>query len=431
MTDPIRRPSPLLSPRHSFARRARAPWLLLAALAACSEPQERKGAPGLWYPLRTPPAEQSDEMDELTGVPYLRGHGSEELTGVTRCDLARAQEGLNLVVSAHAPEASLLDLKGEVLHTWSKPTTAVWSGANGARSAFWRRARLLPNGDLLALCEDAGVVRLDKSSRVVWSFAGAVHDDLAVADDGAIWVLVGKAGTPDAVVKLSPEGKEQQRIELAKCVGAQVSRLEGAELRAALRATAIAVAGAEGSGAAWRGGELIVTLPALDAIVALDPQKSEVRQLVRGACPGARAAVPLPSGALLVFDNGYQAEGSRVIELDPATGQAAWTLAGSAAEPLWSRELGACQRLANGNTLITESEGGRAFEVTPDKQIIWEFWNPSRSGDEAELIAGLCEVSRLDRAACAGVLGAEAPGDAGVEIDTGAAERLIEKSRGQ
>ena len=34
------------------------------------------------------------------------------------------------------------------------------------------------------------------------------------------------------------------------------------------------------------------------------------------------------------------------------------------------------QRLANGNTLITESERGRVFEVTADKEIVWRFVNP-------------------------------------------------------
>jgi len=34
------------------------------------------------------------------------------------------------------------------------------------------------------------------------------------------------------------------------------------------------------------------------------------------------------------------------------------------------------QRLPNGNTLITEAASGRAFEVTPEKEIVWEFVSP-------------------------------------------------------
>jgi len=36
---------------------------------------------------------------------------------------------------------------------------------------------------------------------------------------------------------------------------------------------------------------------------------------------------------------------------------------------------GACQRLANGNTLITLSDKGRVLEVTQEGEIVWEFWN--------------------------------------------------------
>jgi hypothetical protein len=30
-----------------------------------------------------------------------------------------------------------------------------------------------------------------------------------------------------------------------------------------------------------------------------------------------------------------------------------------------------CQRLANGNTLVVNSDGGEVFEVTPDREIVW------------------------------------------------------------
>ena len=37
---------------------------------------------------------------------------------------------------------------------------------------------------------------------------------------------------------------------------------------------------------------------------------------------------------------------------------------------------GGCQRLPGGNTLITDSESGRALEVAPAGDIVWEFYNP-------------------------------------------------------
>jgi hypothetical protein len=52
--------------------------------------------------------------------------------------------------------------------------------------------------------------------------------------------------------------------------------------------------------------------------------------------------------------------------------------------------------LANGNTLITESDNGRAFEVTDDGQVVWEFHNQHRAGDADEYVATLFELVRLD-----------------------------------
>ena len=62
----------------------------------------------------------------------------------------------------------------------------------------------------------------------------------------------------------------------------------------------------------------------------------------------------------------------------------------------YSATCGTAQRLANGNTLITESDSGRAFEVTREGEIVWEFWNPERVTVEGqEYIATLFEVVRL------------------------------------
>jgi hypothetical protein len=44
--------------------------------------------------------------------------------------------------------------------------------------------------------------------------------------------------------------------------------------------------------------------------------------------------------------------------------------------------------------LISETEAGRGFEVTPDGERVWEFYNPQRAGSHEELIAALFEVRR-------------------------------------
>ncbi len=46
----------------------------------------------------------------------------------------------------------------------------------------------------------------------------------------------------------------------------------------------------------------------------------------------------------------------------------------------YSPFVSGAQRLKNGNTLITEGVRGRLFEVTTDKEILWEYWNPYNNG---------------------------------------------------
>ncbi len=98
------------------------------------------------------------------------------------------------------------------------------------------------------------------------------------------------------------------------------------------------------------------------------------------------------AGNLLVFDNGgasgygepsgmaprgvgiYARPSSRILEIDPTTLSVVWNY--TAGAQFFSSNISGMQRLPNGNTLITEGAGGRLFEVTSDRQIVWEFMNP-------------------------------------------------------
>ena len=42
----------------------------------------------------------------------------------------------------------------------------------------------------------------------------------------------------------------------------------------------------------------------------------------------------------------------------------------------YSAFVSGAHRMSNGNTLITSGAKGRFIEVTPSKQIVWEYWNP-------------------------------------------------------
>ncbi len=111
------------------------------------------------------------------------------------------------------------------------------------------------------------------------------------------------------------------------------------------------------------------------------------------------------AGNVLIFDNGGQAgmgapsacapsgynnatrSYSRVLEIDPTTMKVVWAYNNPApgefdfgkmnwGQRLFSAYCSSADRLPNGNTLITESIGGRVIEVTVEGEIVWEFYNP-------------------------------------------------------
>jgi len=81
------------------------------------------------------------------------------------------------------------------------------------------------------------------------------------------------------------------------------------------------------------------------------------------------------AGNILIFDNGRKGRGSIALEIDPLTKQIVWAFEDGM--NFYSKGHGSLQRLPNGNTLISEDGRGRVFEVTPDKEIVWDFKAPA------------------------------------------------------
>ena len=75
-----------------------------------------------------------------------------------------------------------------------------------------------------------------------------------------------------------------------------------------------------------------------------------------------------------------------------------WSYAGSEGWPFESAVRASQERLPNGNTLITEADGGRLFEVTPEGEVVWDYVNPVRGGEHGELIPIVAWAQRIDPA---------------------------------
>jgi len=65
-----------------------------------------------------------------------------------------------------------------------------------------------------------------------------------------------------------------------------------------------------------------------------------------------------------------------VIEVEQRTSAIVWEYTDPSLFEFFSPYISGAQRLANGNTLICEGCHGRIFEVTPEREVVWEFVSP-------------------------------------------------------
>src|SRR5262249_45004722 len=112
-------------------------------------------------------------------------------------------------------------------------------------------------------------------------------------------------------------------------------------------------------------------------------------------------------GHLLVFNNGGRRPGGAYSSVDEiilpggpgghytpkprlAFGPhpASWDYKAPNKSQFFSMLISGAQRLPNGNTLICSGNNGTVFEVTPEKEVVWKFVNPSRGGGPGFMLFG-------------------------------------------
>ncbi|MGI9590381.1 MAG: arylsulfotransferase family protein [Myxococcota bacterium] len=355
-------------------------------------------------------------LQALGYVEWAEAEDGRPARGVVSRDAARSEAGLNLFGSRGVGRAWLVDMDGATVHTWE----------SSLPEAHWNHIEPLADGGLLVIDRASAIERLERDSRTRWRVTLGAHHDLDVDAEGRIYALVAGVGSTwwdgrelpiivESVVVLSPEGEVLRTIALDPLLQQFISEEQLDALASAARgplhwwrrlrgepviegtsdvyhANSIELLDRDVPGLGERG-DALISLRNLDRVAVID---LEGPKLLWSAGPGLvdaqHHASLLPSGNLLLFDNGRSRGWSRVIELDPA-GELAWAWSGLPPATLFSRQEGAAQRLPSGNVLVTESQQGRAYEVTPDGRVVWEFANPEIDPDRGARRA----ISRMTR----------------------------------
>jgi len=320
---------------------------------------------------------------------------------VTVHDRTRAYDGYTLFAPHYGKDMWLIDMEGLVVHNWKMK---YMLGGDG---------RLLPNGNLLRLNKTMKepllffgsvaqeLVEVDWDGNVVWKYEDPyMHHDfdrmengntvlnrhVLIPDDVAAKVKGGVPGTEledgmwsNGFQEITPDGKvvwewlgfEHMDPEIDVCCPLCPRTIWG-------YVNAIFV---------LPEGDVLASFRELNTVAIIDKQTGAIKWRWGAPYELGHQHNPtlLDNGNVLIFDNGYHRrtqreisiiDESRVIEVNPKTGDIEWEYKDENVQNFYSGIMGSAERLPNGNTLICESVKGRIFEVTPDKEIVWEFISP-------------------------------------------------------
>jgi hypothetical protein len=324
-------------------------------------------------------------------------------------DASRASPGINLYSFRRPCMAVATDLEGKTLARWAPKDCGRMIDVAP-----------LPGGDVVLIATDyqrvrkglAGaddadsatsyVARYDWSGLLQWRLNIPAHHDARVLSDGTIAVLT--KYTRD-VPKISKEHPiREERIALVSPQGVLLSETSLYDLMTSgPRAVDILMTRRKSAGAidllhtntverievdpAWgthplyEQGAFLVTSRRQDTVVALDLKGGTVWSWGRGELSGPHAATLLADGNLLLFDNGLKRKASRILELDPRTEEIVWSYDPVGEDVFFTKSRGLAQRLSNGNTLITSSDEGEAFEVTRAGERVWAIGADQQAND--------------------------------------------------
>ncbi len=338
--------------------------------------------------------------------------------GVVRRDARRSQPGPNLWNSLLRHSVVLMDGAGQTLHSWQREIDGNWSG----------HVELFPNGDLLVFHQEPDrLTRLDWDSNILWETPMLAHHDADVADDGTIYVLARRRRRPvqsgsewvlvekDYIVVLSPDGSIERRLSLFDLLRDRIDldrspRLGGGE-RGSDRAVVLDPTHAntlvlirEDYDDVFRKGRVLFAARNLSLIGVVDIEREEVVWSWGSEhLDWPHQPALTKSGHVLVFDNGAHRGYSRIVEVEPSSGEIVWEYRGDPPESFFSRTMGGVQLLANGNLLVTESTRGRVFEIDREGEIAWEFFNPDIDDEKGKRAISLASRTKMARVREVGV----------------------------
>jgi len=390
--------------------------LALLSLTACPRSSGAPDGGASPSAAKEPSREISeDEFEALMSLGYLNSTKARVDTtevGVVRFDKERAHDGYRFYCTRGRAIATLMDIDGTEIQSWRDDGIENWSACS-----------LMPNGDLIVVgLERHTMARQERRPRhrhirrlswdgvEIWRRDLSVHHDVFVLPDGDFLTLTLEnqwrreihAEAPvrdDYVARMTGDGEVLERRSILDVFASNSADLElhipaktsdqsigPIDLIHANTVEAIQWPHLAERDPIYAAGNVIWTSRRQNVVAIVDWASNRLLwSWGQGELLGPHEGRVLANGNILIFDNGVRRIGSRVIEVDPASREIVWEYRGESPQAFFTSGRGGAVRLDNGNTLITESRQGRAFEVTPEGEWVWESLNPHLTKDDRRL----------------------------------------------
>jgi len=322
-------------------------------------------------------------------------------------DFSRMSRGVTFITGLFEDRlaARLIGENGETLYEWPIDFFDLKDDKLYRFDALIHGAHMYPNGDILVTVDQRGIFRIDACGRILWRNENGSHHSIDIDDNGDIWTplvvanyfeprMFGSAFGLDQIGRFDPEtGALLETIDLVEAfissgeegivtgeysASHDVFHVNDVEILDESIASAFPM---------FSAGDILVSARQRNVIFVIDRKSKKIKWARTGAAQLQHDPDFGADGRITVFDNrGNELAGpsngwlgvrggSRIISIRPDAFDVQTIYQSDENNIFYTPRRGKHQMLENGNILITETDAGRVFEVTPDGDIVWQYVN--------------------------------------------------------
>jgi hypothetical protein len=323
------------------------------------------------------------------------------------------------LISGDGPKGSLfvklVDADGKVQHAWDADWFRLWPDPSHLPSDVRPRSRpgtevhgmlLSANGDLTFNYDALGLIQVDICGRPKWRLPQRTSHSLYRDEAGNFWTSdleVSRRSDPAQpslkapfldyrVIEVSPDGHVLKAIPLTELLIRNgypgflyMTANDQRDPGDTLHVNSVELFPAKLRSPYFNPGDVMVSFRNVDTIIVFDPKTLAIKMITSGQFVRQHDPHFLNGSTITVFNNNdvnapKELGSTKVVAWSVKDRTSRVLFEGTPAHPFYTRQMGKQYTLPNGDLLLTEAEAGRALEVDPRGEVIWEYFNQVRPG---------------------------------------------------